>query len=465
MQLTNGSQNEWGSRIIALGLVVLVVGSMFASVAAAVPAMGFRGADVSATTVAVGENVTVSGTVVNVGSSGGGYTMEFTRNRTPFAERRVKVPSNEDRTVNVSVQFDQPGTYKISVNDNRAGYVTVKRARARVTSESDSQRRVNIRANSVSDSAPTELAIPASNRSFALERWSTTTGQSAFQQNLTEYTNRSAVPGELPTTEQSSLLGVVTYESNSSFEQTTMRFAVNKSAIANTSLRQDQVAVYQRNESSWDALETTVVEERTDRMVYEATATRGSTYAVGLINPSISVASTTIQTESIASGERVILNAVVENTGPVTGTYTGALRVNGETVNETTLTVAGGGETGLRLTHDITESGTYDFALNNESAGRLILSPGDVASSQSDSESADAEPTAAPTATPTEMSGGDGGGALTGAIPATVFGIKTLYLGGGIAIALGAFIAILAVLRRNGGGGGGGGRPDSFDQF
>jgi PGF-pre-PGF domain-containing protein len=447
MQSSIGSLRTWGNRAVALCLVVLLVGSLFASVATAVPAMGFRSADVSASTVVVGENVTVSGTVVNVGDSGGGYTFEFKKNRTDFASQRVQVPADERRTVTANVSFDRPGTYKITVNENLAGYVTVQSARARVVSESDTQRRINIKANGVSASEPTELDIPSSNRSVALERWSTTTGGSTFQQHLIEYSDRSEVPETLPAENQATILGVVSFDSVEDVQATTMQFGVDSSALENSTLQRDEVTVYQRNGSTWDRLETSVIQDSTDRVVYEATATRGSTYAIGNMNASISIGSTTTQSTTIASGQRVVLNAVIENDGPISGTFDGSMRVNGNVVNETTVTVPAAGETNLRLTYDISDAGTYDFALNEEGAGTIILSERQAAGQQG------------PTGTAASESAGI---SVPGFLPATVFGINSLYLGGGLAIALGAFVAILAVLRRSDDGASG---SDGFDRL
>ncbi|MFC6757964.1 hypothetical protein ACFQER_16605 [Halomicroarcula sp. GCM10025894] len=180
MQLSDGSLTQCGHRVLALGLVVLIVGSMFASVAAAQSAIGFRNAEVSATTVTVGENVTVSAEAVNVGDSRGGYSFEFERDRVRFEKIRVTIPANTDRRVSTNISFDEPGTYRITVNGNQAGRITVQPARARVTSETESQRRIDVRANGVSPTGPTGFDIPSSNRTFALQNWSTTTGKLRF---------------------------------------------------------------------------------------------------------------------------------------------------------------------------------------------------------------------------------------------------------------------------------------------
>lgn len=464
MQPTTGSEKDRGRRVVAVGLVVLVVGATLVGTAAAVPAMGFRSADVSATTVVPGENLTVTATVVNVGDSGGAYTFEFERNGTDLAEQRVQVPANEDRTVNQTIQFNAPGVYRIEVNDNLAGVVRVQPARTRVVSESDAQRRIDVRASGVPASSPTTFDVPPTNRSFALQQWSTVTGQSTFRQDLTEYSDAADGPVELPPAEDSTLVGLVTVETTDDFREGQMRLVVNESVLADASLQQGDVAVYQRNASSWDRLETTAVEQRGNRVVYEATATRASAYVVGSLDTEVSVTSTSIRSTATETGQRLTLDGVVTNSGPVAGEYVAALFVNGEQVNRTTVTVPATGEAALSLSHEVSDAGTYSLALNGTSAGQVIISESQL--QDGSSPGAGATSTAAPPAETDTQSGGGSGGAPAAPefLPATVLGINTLYLGGGLAIALGAFIAILLLLRR-GDSGGGGGRPGGFDEF
>ncbi|MDS0284197.1 hypothetical protein [Haloarcula onubensis] len=469
MQPSDWSPSHLGTRALALGLVVLLVGSMFASVAAAGSAIALRNADVSATTVTVGENVTVTANAVNVGDSGGGYTFEFKRNGTDygttwttFASRRVTLAADEYRSVNATVQFDEPGTYGIRVNDKRAGVVRVQSARTQVDSVSDTQRRVDVRANGVSTSEPTDFEVPPSNLSVGLERWSTTTGQSAFQQYLTEYTNRSEVPETLPSRADSTLLGVVTFESDDDFDEATMRLAVDSGALSNSTVAREDVTVYQRNGDIWERLETTLVAAEANRTVYEATVTRGTTYAVGRIDPNVSVANTSYGTTASAGGQRLYVDARVRNDAPIAGSYTGELRVNGEVMNRTTITVPASGEARVSLSHTVSEAGTYTLELDRTAVGSVLIAESQVGDTQSPG-SSDADGTGSPTATATGVgeSGDDAG--LADALPATVLGIDTLYVAGGLAIALGAFVAIWLLLRR--GGDGGGGRPDSFDPW
>jgi len=461
MQPTDWSPTRRGQRVLALGLTVVLVGSVFASVAAADAAIGLRKAEVSATTVTVGENVTVTAEAVNVGDSGGGFTFEFERNGTQYGTtwttfksvRESGIQPDERRSADATLQFDRPGTYALRVNDRKAGVVTVRSARTQIASENETQRRIDVRASGVSASEATDFDIPASNRSLALVGWSTTTGQSAFQQYLTEYTDRSEVPETLPDQADSTLFGVVDFESDDGFEEATMQVGVDDAALANSTLARDEVTVYQRNGGTWEALSTTVATDGANRTVYEATATRGTTYAVGRIDPDISVANTSYGSTVQGTDARLYVDARLRNTAPVAGTYRGAMRVNGETVNVTTVTVPANGEANFSLSHDVTESGQYRLAVNETSVGSVFIPEGQLSTVQS----TDASPASA------TNTGPGGVGEVDDAVPPTVLGIDTLYLAGGLAIALGVFVAVLLLLGR--GGDGGGGNRDSFDPW
>ena len=457
MQPTDWSPAESGQRLLAVGLVLLFVGSM-ASVAVASPATAIRSAEVSATTVTVGENVTVSAEAVNVGDSGGGYTFNFESNASvcgtrycEFEQIRVTIPANSDRRVETNVSFDEPGTYSVRVDGERAGTVRVAPSRARVEATSESQRRISLRANGVATGEPTDFDVPPSNRTFAVQNWSTATGQSTFQQSLTEYTNRSELPGTVPPAEQATLLGVVGFESDDGFQESTMRIAINDTLLADSALSRDEVTVYQHNGDSWERLSTSVAAERTGGAVYEATASRGTTYAVGRIDPSFAIENTSVRTSATDRGQLLTLDAQVGNTAPVAGEFTGSLRVNGETVNRTTVTVPANGAANLSLSHEVTEAGTYTVKLNRSRSTRVLLSESDIRAQQTDTPGATASAT------------GDGAGAVPGPVPSTIFGVRTLYVLAGLALALGVFVVILLLLR--GGGDGGGGLQDNFDPW
>jgi PGF-pre-PGF domain-containing protein len=442
---------------MALVFGVLLVGAAFATSAAAVPQMVFRGSDVADETVLVGENVTVTATVENIGDSGGGFTLEYSRNGTQFASDRVTVSSETERHFNRSVSFDSPGAYEITVNGDTAGVVTVSRAVATVDSETADQRTVNVRARSAPTNESATVSPPSSNRSFALEQWSVHTQSANFNQVVTEYTNLSSSTVVLPPENESSLVGLLTADSNVTVENATMRFAIEDSRLDEAGIDQSQVTVFQHTDDSWEPLETTVVEQRTQSAVYEATGTSETEYAVGSIDASISVADTSLQTESTESSQLLRVVATLQNDGSVAGTYNGTLTVNGAEENATTVTVPAAGEETLTLTHEVTDAATYELALGDTSVGSVVITEGQVTSgSATDSGATESSVDGGATATADDQQTDGGaspaGDVLPDSVPATIFGIDTLYIGAGAGLVLGMLIGALVMSRRGGGG-------------
>ncbi|MBX0285229.1 PGF-pre-PGF domain-containing protein [Halomicroarcula sp. F28] len=449
-----GLPDGWGYRIGAICIAVVVCSALAPAVTAN-PGMSFRGTTVSETTVAVGENVTVTSTVKNAGSSGGGYTFEFERDGVDFAEPRVSVPSQETRTVSRNVSFGEPGTYEVTVNDELAAVVTVQTARARIVAENETRRRIDVRANGTSQSESATVDLPQTSAAFGLERWSTRTGQSAFRQELTVYSNRSVVPETLPSSTDSTLLGVLTVNSTATVEQSTVQFRVERSALANSSLSRDEVVMYQPNGTTWDRLETAVVAERSDAVVYESTATRGSTYVVGTIDPNVDVASTTLRSAVTENGRLLTFEAVLNNTAPVATEHNSTLLVNGEQVNETRVSIPGAGESSVSLSYRVTEPGIYRLVLDESDPVRISLGQSELGTVESGAVTETTTETQEPT-----VDGSDENASEQALLSSTVFGLEVQYLLGGIGVALLLFLGILLILS-----GTDVGSSDDIDQF
>jgi PGF-pre-PGF domain-containing protein len=427
--------------------------------AAAVPQMVFRGADVDQESALVGENVTITATVENIGDDGGRFTLEYSRNGTQFASDRVSVPAETERDFNRSVSFDSPGTYELEVNGQTAGVVTVSRSVATVDSADDDQRTLNVRARSVPTNESATGSPPSTNRSFELSQWSVRTGASNFDQVLTEYSNLSATTVDLPSENESNLVGLLTVDSNVTVENATMQFTVQDSRLEDAGLEQSDVTVFQHNGTGWEPLETTVAEQRTQSAVYEATGTSETEYAVGSIDASISIVDTSLQTSATDGGQLLRVEATLRNDGSVAGSYNGTLTVNGLQENATTVTVPAAGERTVTLTHEVTDAGTYQLGFSDTNVGSVVITEGQVTGESSDGSN---------DGTATSDSSGDGGAGVGGdvlpeSVPATILGIDTLYVGAGVGMVLGLLIGVLVMSRRGGGGGGGGGDMGGFE--
>lgn len=444
----NWSQHR--SRIVSLALVALLLGSALAAPAAASPQMYFDGADVEQESVLVGQNVTVTAEVDNIGSSGGGYDLTYAYNGTEFSSEFVQIDAGEDRQFNESVQFEEPGTYELTVNGERAGFVEVRQAVATVDETADGQRTLALRGQSVPAGEQHPVALPSSaNRSVALDTLTVQTAGSNYEGTMTEYADPTEASVTLPPANDSTLLGLVTIDSNETIEAATVRFAVDDARLDETDLDRDAVTVFQRNDSRWEPLDTAVVGERDERTVYEASATTGSAYALGQYDAGVSVAETAIETEPVNVGQRIILDATLRNDGSVDAEYEGSLTVDGDTVNSTTVSVPAASERTVALSYVVTEPGSYALALGDSATSTVIITETQASGG-------------------TESSGGDqaeSGGVnslLPDPIPTTLFGVNTLFIGVGVALVL---VVTTLLLRWGGGGGGGGGSDGGFEQL
>ncbi|MFC7019012.1 MULTISPECIES: PGF-pre-PGF domain-containing protein [Haloarcula] len=445
-----------GTRLLALALVVAMVTGAVAGPAAAEPRLFIPGGSLEAKETLVGDDLNVTVRVKNTGGDGGGLTVNIRRNGTTVTSERVVVESDSEIRITKAIQFDQPGKYVIKANDRKLGEVTARRATSRVTSETNGSRTVEIRTGGIPTTDPYDIDMPAAeNRSFAIERWTVEASEDRFTQRVTEYTSPSASSVTLPDDEGTSVLGVVTVGSSGGVDAVRMRIEVNRTALRDAGIETDALALYAQNGSTWTELETSVVDERTDAVVYEARATSFDALALGTIQPVFDVGETNLRTVQTADGRRIVVETAVTNSGSVAGDYEATITVNGESANASVTRIPAGQQRTLTLATDVTSAGEYRVALNDRSVGSVVITEAQVGD----------EPTEQPgTETGTaSQPGGDGDGdgdadgdGLPAGLPATVFGIDTALVAGGVAVALLVFFGALAVLRRGSGDGPGG---------
>ena len=442
------------TRALQFGAVAMIVAGAVIGTAAAAPSLVVTGGHLESSEALVGDDFNVTVRVVNVGSSGGGLTVDIRRNGTKIASERVVVPGDSDTRIVKSVVFNNPGTYRITANNEEIGIVRVKRATARVTNETNASRSMAIRTGGIPTTDPYDIDMPAAeNRSFAIERWTVEASEDRFTQRVTEYTTPSASSVTLPDDEGTSVLGVVTVGSSGGVDAVRMRVAVNRTALRDAGIETDALAVYAQNGSTWTELETSIVDERTDAVVYEARATAFDTLALGTIQPVFDVGETNLRTVQTADGRRIVVETAVTNSGSVAGDYEATMTVNGESANASVTRIPAGQQRTVTLATDVTSAGEYRVALNERSVGSVVITEAQVAEEPTEQPGTDTGTASQP--------GGDGDGdadddGLPAGLPTTVFGIDTVLVAGGVAVALLVFFGALAVMRRGSGDGPGG---------
>lgn len=448
----NRSPKRLLAGLVTLCVVALLVVATAAGPTAAAPRLFVSDASKDATTILVGESVNVTATVKNTGDDGGAIDIKFKANGTTKATERVVVDADSQKKVTRALTFDEPGTYRISVHnpDRSAGRVRVKRAIASVVSEDAGSRAIEIRAGAVPTTEPYTVGMPAAtDRSFAVESWTVDAANATFTQRVTEYTDTDALGVSLPSDDVATVFGVVAVGSTGGVEPASMRLALNRSTLRTAGLDATDVRIYHRENGTWVASETSVVDERPGRVVYEASANGSSTFALGRMEPSFSVTRTSVVSTDRGDTQRIVLEGAVRNSGAVAGSYDAQLRLNDAVVNETSITVPAGSERTIRLSTVVDTPGEYKVSLNDQSAGTLRIDPSDVATpTEGETVTEPTEATETATTDGSEPVDDDGFGAL----PETVLGINTVFVVGGVAVALLVFGGIIAVLRRGGGG-------------
>ena len=440
------------------GLLIVCVVALLAATATgpavAEPSLFVSGASKDANTILAGESVNVTATVQNTGSSGGATHIEYVVNGTTRATERVVVDADSSVERTRALKFDTPGTYRIKVQSpgKSAGRVKVKPAMVETTRTDSTTRQLKIRGGTVPTNEPYELNVSGPpNRSFAVQSWTVNASQQTFTQDVTEYTDPSAADILVPSGDDASVFGVVTVGSSDGVEPSSMQFALNRSTLQSAGIAPQDVRVYHRVNGSWKAAETTIASEQPDRIVYEADTAGATAYAIGKIEASFSVTRTSVVSEQTPDGYRVSVRGTVENGGGAPGAYDAQMRVDDEVVNQTSVTVPADTEQTVTLSTVVTTPGTFQVNFNDINAGEVRITESQL---QTD-ENGGAEPNTEPTGTdvagtePAVQTGpavdDDGGG--FGPLPATVMGISTVLVIGGLLGALLLFGVVIAVFR------------------
>jgi len=438
--------------LLIICAVALLLAATAAGPAVAEPSLFVSGASKDANEILAGESVNVTATVQNTGSSGGAMTVEYVVNGTTRATERVVVDAGSSVERTRALEFDTPGTYRIKVKSpgKSAGRVKVKPAIVETTRPDANTRQLRIRAGTVPTNEPYELNVSEpTNRSFAVQSWTVNASQQAFTQDVTEYTDPGAADIPVPSGDDASVFGVVTARSSDGVEPSSMRFTVDRAALQSAGISASDVRVYHRANGSWRAAETTVVAEQPGRVIYEADTGGASAYAIGRIEPSFTVTRTSVVSEQASDGHRVSVRGTVENAGSAPGAYDAQMLVDGEVVNETSVTVPAESEQTVTLSTVMTTPGQYQIGFNDIEAGEVRVTESQLQTDENGGAEPGTESTGTEPAVRTEPAV-DGDGVGLGPLPATVMGISTMLVIGGLLGALLLFGVVIALLRRGG---------------
>jgi hypothetical protein len=175
-------------------------------------------------------------------------------------------------------------------------------------------------------------------------------------------------------------------------------FTLSDSEIGDRS--PENVRLFRYHDGEWVTLETTYLGDNE----FRARSPGFTAYAIGFQSEQadLSVTEASLATDTVNVGEEVTISATVENTGGESGSITLELTANGETVTTREVTVDAGASETFEFQGSFSETGEYDIAVNDVSAGTLTV----------EETTGETTATATPDETPTDTPGDDDSGGL-----------------------------------------------------
>ncbi|AUX10378.1 cell surface glycoprotein [Halalkaliarchaeum desulfuricum] len=275
-------------------------------------------AQTSDVTIEEGETVTVTADVENVGDESGSFTAEFQVDDSVEETTAVELDPGEETTVSFDRTFDEAGTYYLAVSDESAGEVTV-----------------------------------------------TEPGEPAFE-------TRDLAVEENPILEGDSVDITATVENvGDDTGEHTAELIVNNSVVASDTVQLDP------DQS------TTVSFTRTFDTAGEYAVMIDDAGPITLAVEEPAAFETTdasLSESEIEAGDSVQITGTVENVGDREGTHEATLFRDGDAVETTAVTVAGGETETVTFDRTYENTGTYELKIDDAHAGDLtVTEPGSPA--------------------------------------------------------------------------------------
>jgi len=368
------------------------------------PDISLVDASIDTTTVLEGEPVTAMATVENTGDASGTFTADLRVDGTVVDTASVEVPPGASETVSFNRAFDDSGQYTITINDARAGDLTVEQPATfevrGVTLASESiavggSTTVTASVENVGDREGTHTAglvldgetVDSSDVTLSAGETGTVTFERTFEQR-----------GEYAIAVDGTAAGTLTVAEPASFEvadasiertpigeggtATIVATIQNSGGMSGTftaALSVDGEVITTRQPTISGGATGTVTFERTFEQRGEyAIAVNGT--AAGTLTvaepASFVVVDATLTPHTVRTGENATVLATVENTGGVAGTFTAPLELGGFHVTESTVTVGAGDRMPVPIVSSFDRTGEYSLAVSGVPAGTLTVTEG-----------------------------------------------------------------------------------------
>jgi len=247
------------------------------------------------------------------------------------------------------------------------------------------------------------------NQGTALERLNVTSASDSGNVQISVSTSQEPATGTPVNDQTDDTLRYVEVNTQNLNEaatsQGTFTFRASQQRVQDRGISPENVQMYRFSDGSWSAIET----EHLGGNRYEATTPGFSSFAIGIAQPSIAVTDASLDNSEIQAGESVDIETVLENSGDGEGTITLDITANGSTVATTNATV-GANETVTETTGvTFDDAGSYDIAVNGESAGTLAVTDSAQTATEEDPSTVEGRTEMSTTAGPEETPDDDGG--------------------------------------------------------
>ena len=160
---------------------------------------------------------------------------------------------------------------------------------------------------------------------------------------------------------------------NEEVEEVSYTFRVSKAHLRATDTDFEDVSLYRHADGRWNELPTDVVGETETHYVFSADSPGMSEFAIGAKRPSFDAYWADVEAGSVEAGDVVSVSGRVTNHGGADGVYDARLLVDGEVVEQRSVTIAAGGTRQVNFRTRMDRPGERAVAINERTAGEVTV--------------------------------------------------------------------------------------------
>ncbi|MFB6154818.1 MAG: right-handed parallel beta-helix repeat-containing protein [Haloferacaceae archaeon] len=348
--------------------------------------------DLRDATLTAGQSATVDATVSNTGDGDADVLVELVADGSVVATETVPIPAGGTETVTLTRQFDEAGTYALSVGAMSTERLVVRPARSRgggarsldtphvdVRTEGGIAH-VNVRLAQRGEQTDVTFDMaPLTDSGLALRELGITTDRDEYYRLTVRQREDESPPLDRP----GRTFGYLTVEHSVDDRHVTganVTFEIARESLAAAGVDAKSVTLYRHVDDEWVPLPTGPVETTGDRLVFRASSPGLSRFAVGTAAPENGTAPSALVTDvrtddRVDVGESTRLVATVRNDGRVEVTTDVELVVDDVTVERVAVTVPANDSREVRFEYTFDVPGEHAVDVNGRRTSVSVASP------------------------------------------------------------------------------------------